>query len=103
MLTLRLRRGGERLSGEGEADGFECGDGAAAGGFDDRSDVGIKAAPHSVRKLILRKVTRGRSARSEPLFVAGMAWLVTKTNMWRRIFLITRWSLTPAFMLAIWQ
>ena len=43
MLTSRLRRGGERRSGEGEADGFECGDGAAAGGFDDGSDVGIKA------------------------------------------------------------
>ena len=42
--------------------------------------------------VILRKVTQGRNARSEPLFVAGMARLVTKTNMWRRIFLITRWN-----------
>jgi len=39
--------------------------------------------------VILRKVTQGRNARSEPLFVAGMARLVTKTHMWRQIFLIT--------------
>ena len=47
---------------------------------------------HSVRKplVISRKVTQGRNAHSDPLFVAGMSWLVTKTHMWRQIFLITQ-------------
>ncbi len=55
---------------------------------DDESDVGIKAGTPLGAKAIgdLWKVTQGRNARPEPLFVAGMARLVTKTNMWRWIF-----------------
>ena len=39
---------------------------------------------------------RREPLRADPLLVGGIARLVTKTNRWRRIFLITRCSLTPA-------
>ena len=57
-----------------------------------------RLAAHSDRKQLvtLRKTTQGRSARSEPLLVGGMARLARKVNRKRRQPSIACCSLSPA-------
>ncbi len=62
--------------------------------------LAYRVAPHSERKQLvtLRKTTQGRSACSEPLLVAGMSRLVTKTNRFWQQRLMTRSSFWPALV-----
>jgi hypothetical protein len=54
--------------------------------------IGDLAESDAVAQRPLRSVVGG-----------GMAWLVTKTNKWRRILLTTRCGLTPIAGVGTWR
>src|SRR3954471_20856735 len=71
-----------------------------------KTDLTSSLAPQCERKqlVILRKITHGRSACSEPLLVGGTARLVTKTNRFWRYFLMIRSNFCPCRLAgSIWS